>query len=489
MVDQISKEKIERWFPFIVLVSIFIFLYIFFSKIHPIVIFDQDDWDYISNYRKPFPLWGAWNPTRVLPEILMPLAGYFAAYIVTPLVGDYVLAVTITSALIVAFGISSYYLIFKVFLTETWNINCIQIILVSLFFILAHFGLFRSLNENNAYMFWANDLTCYYFYLIPSLINAGLVLYLMKTKNFFACFQTMSNLKKGTIGLMFYLALFSNLFSSGILGVYCIVKLVISRNTSNWQEVKFYRIIFGLWIFVLLFEANGKDAAKVGGAYSYLHLPLGDTFSAFLGLARTMDWSYVGLLVICLVGSIWVYKCVKLHDEVENTYKTIMSEISFCLILMFIFLLLLCAKVTPSYAGRGDVTFGFFFYVLLLIFNAGSYLLRRTSNANILLPFVLLVFVVIGTNPCSPFKESNYSPYECMAVSRNFISQARESEGKGQHIFVLKVPKGSADLNWPHPPSYFGNILARTLSAHGLVKHKIKINVQVDPEMNKIFYK
>ena len=164
--DSSNQEKLKRWLPLITLAALFILLCIFFSKVHPLVLFDQDDWDYISNYRRPFPLWGAWNPTRVLPENLMPLAGYAAAYLVKPLVGEYVLAVTLTSAILVALGICLYYLVFKKYVITIWHLTCNQAILVSLFFILAHFGLFRSLNENNSYLFLAADLTCYYFYIL-----------------------------------------------------------------------------------------------------------------------------------------------------------------------------------------------------------------------------------------------------------------------------------------------------------------------------------
>ena len=62
---------------------------------------------------------GAYNPIKVLPETLFPLSGLVAAYVVYPLVGDYISAISLTSALVMAGLISLYmYLFFK--LVERW---------------------------------------------------------------------------------------------------------------------------------------------------------------------------------------------------------------------------------------------------------------------------------------------------------------------------------------------------------------------------------
>lgn len=51
----------------------FLFFLLFFYKIHPLVLLDTDDWTYSYMARRAVPQWGAWNPARVLPEVLMPL--------------------------------------------------------------------------------------------------------------------------------------------------------------------------------------------------------------------------------------------------------------------------------------------------------------------------------------------------------------------------------------------------------------------------------
>ncbi|MBR2733236.1 MAG: hypothetical protein IKD80_03170, partial [Selenomonadaceae bacterium] len=48
-------------------------MFIFFSQVHPIVLFDGDDWNVISDARVGLPKWGGWNPIKVLPETFFPI--------------------------------------------------------------------------------------------------------------------------------------------------------------------------------------------------------------------------------------------------------------------------------------------------------------------------------------------------------------------------------------------------------------------------------
>ena len=87
---------------------LFVFLFVFFSRIHPVLLLDGDDWSYIAFAREALPAVGAWNPARVLPEILMPAVGAVAAHLVTPLLGDYLKAITVTYAFVIALVILVY---------------------------------------------------------------------------------------------------------------------------------------------------------------------------------------------------------------------------------------------------------------------------------------------------------------------------------------------------------------------------------------------
>ena len=62
----------------------FAFFVAFFSTVHPIVISDTDDWLYSYEARNAIPIVHLWNPTRVLPEILMPFVTRICAYGIYP---------------------------------------------------------------------------------------------------------------------------------------------------------------------------------------------------------------------------------------------------------------------------------------------------------------------------------------------------------------------------------------------------------------------
>lgn len=73
----------------------------------PIVPFDTDDWCYMGYYRLPIPIWGDWNPSRVLPEVMMPYVSIFAARVIYPLTGDYIGSITWMYAFVVTAFISA----------------------------------------------------------------------------------------------------------------------------------------------------------------------------------------------------------------------------------------------------------------------------------------------------------------------------------------------------------------------------------------------
>ena len=61
---------------------LFAFFTIFFVIMHPMVIFDTDDWDYIYSIRSILPTWGNWNPAKLFPEIVMGIVSQIAAVLV-----------------------------------------------------------------------------------------------------------------------------------------------------------------------------------------------------------------------------------------------------------------------------------------------------------------------------------------------------------------------------------------------------------------------
>lgn len=75
----------KKW----IILTFFLFL-VFFLLIHPLYIFDTDDWINIGRERPLYPSHYYFNPIKVLPEILYPLISVSSVRILYPLTGDFV---------------------------------------------------------------------------------------------------------------------------------------------------------------------------------------------------------------------------------------------------------------------------------------------------------------------------------------------------------------------------------------------------------------
>lgn len=160
----------------------FCFLFIFFSQINPIVVFDNDDWAYICYSRPAVPIWNAWNPSRILPETLMRVCADFGAFILNPFLHDYVFSLTVVFAITVSLFICVYLYRFIKLIKARFGYSIIIVIDLSTIFLLFHFLVFRKNEINNEYLFRAIDATCYFFYIIPALLNASIVLFLLEKR-------------------------------------------------------------------------------------------------------------------------------------------------------------------------------------------------------------------------------------------------------------------------------------------------------------------
>lgn len=132
-----------------------------------------------------------------------------------------------------------------------------------------HFWIFRSAPQDNIYAFYSTNVTCYFYYIIPSLYNIILIFLLELYPNVFNINFSEEPLKTGTILLALYLAIFSNLFSSYILAIWVGVKSLISfvSNIHNKNTVigflknnRLNIIIIGLWLISMIYELSGGRA-------------------------------------------------------------------------------------------------------------------------------------------------------------------------------------------------------------------------------------
>ena len=155
-------------------------MFIWFSKVHPLVPFDGDDWGHLSFARRAVPELTQWNPAKLFPEIFMSMTCTIAAFTIAPITGDYIGAITIMSAFVTSGFITVYIHCFSECLKRIFKVSSNHSVLIEALFLILHFLILRQGDSDNTYLLYCIDLNCYYNYLLPALLNASLVLFMIK---------------------------------------------------------------------------------------------------------------------------------------------------------------------------------------------------------------------------------------------------------------------------------------------------------------------
>lgn len=490
----LSPKKTELLFFGLCFVSLFIF----FSYVHPLVPYDGDDWYFLAAAREPYPCWGAWNPVKVLPETVMPLCGYLSAYFLRHIVGDYVSSITVCSALIISSAITVYFYSFYRLIDLKFDLPLKGSLLSVLLLVLFHFMIFKSHQFNNLYMFYSSNLTCYFHYCLPALVNSVLVLYLFSIDDFL----TIDITKNGMMILALYLAIFSNIYHSVILAVYVFVRLARAyfknsdkhscysisflkefvRNNCGWF------IVMAVWFLSLFFEAHGGRANQIG--HSIFTLPLKQTLICCGHLLKQISVNFGIVLFIILWSARVIYLKSKNKDCTDFMYRDIVVQSLFCLGLVLVYTVLVSAKANPYYMANADVAISFLFYLFVILCFSIAYILKRVPKVIKVFPLICFIIAVQTFNSDSHFRESNtknIAPSKCIAVDNNIVKQIIEADRAGKKKMILVVPKGNNHDNWPHPV-YMGPNISKTLFTHGIISQMVDISIKPDENMNMRFH-
>lgn len=486
-----SKQGFYRilWYA-----AAFVFLFIWFAKVHPLVPYDGDDWLYLSYARRAIPLWKDWNPARVLPEVLMPLCGAAAAYLVTPLTGDYIGAITLVSAALVSGCIVVYLHCFGTLMERRFSVSEPSCILLSILFLTLHFLVMRFWDTNNNYLFFCWELTCYYYYLIPALLNCSLVMWMMAGEDQDLAREG-SPEKKGLFAGAVYFAIFSNLPGSVILAIYAGVQLLLAfvkeRKAPHFWKAYFRQhlpqlLIVAAWVLSAVFELAGGRAADVMGYRLPLMQGLKETLYRFCLLALQTNRAFLLFAGAVAAGAITLLAVRKKKDSLEQDFLAASGELLLCTALMLAATVILCAKVDITYVTRSEYVFGVYFYGFLLLLFGLAYLLHRAPKLLPALSVVLCILISDVNTQAMTFQEANLQCCDaeiCVAIDNDLIDQLRTAVEAGQTETVLCVPISGRPGNWPHA-SYVGDRIAATLREHGILTSSIQVTVKPDPEMN-----
>lgn len=493
------RQKLKIKLPLVLFTIIaFVCFYVFYTIAHPLYIYDTDDWTYISYSRHAWPKVSLWNPTKVLPETLMPFMAELGLRFIMPLTGDYIDSLSKSFAVVVALSIVIYLFYHGQVIKTKFSLNNMQIIELLIVLALLYFLPFNISEVNNQYLFYGGNVTCYFNYLIPALINACVVMYLMvrqkmEWKN---PDRTIAN---GFLLLFLYLSINSNLLHSGILMAYIGMRLCIAlfKEVKGRGKFRFVLLVrnyiksnlFEITITIFWLASAAMEMMGGRAQWGEEQFLLKDTVYTFIESIRNINslFKYVTLAVIiaALILS-------NLSSEADDkSYKDAIKELTICMGFEIVYLLVLCARVSPGYIAKSNVMISWMFYFLLMMVISCAYILKKYSICTIALPCLIYVLVfetiIDGRAYAENYAPYYYSPKVVKELDENIIRQVQEAEANGHDSVEVRVPVDDSE-DWPIAVSYGGERISLTLYRHGIVDRKMEIRLAPDQLINNEFH-
>ena len=479
------------------IIAAFVSMFIFFYVCHPLVILDADDWQYVSYTRLPIPYTGYWNPSRILPEILISLCGSAALVVYKIGILGYIESQVLIFGIVLSLFIAFYIAAFISLIRSRFNISMFYSCVLGGIFLSLHFLIFRKSAENNLYMFYSYDTCCYFYYTISALLNCTLVMYFDFSGILNNFFSRSRILWKIILLIIVYFAIFSNLFNSIILVAYLgviflsrLIETIIKKGSFSALIKKFALplAIILLWLVAVYCEGHG---GRAGNGASWLwdgfltaviqtakYLP--EIFSSF-----SISFYIIFFLAVCGI----IFAIAKHLDNADNCRVFIRFIILqlFTAIVIIIFLVLLCAVVNEEYILRPQVMFGFIYTLFMIILAGFAYIIKYWKPAG-LCSVIIFVFSVLLCNTngvtYSPSNPMGLSENICISVDNDLIEQMVAADLSGTEKTYIYVMDTGVDDNWPHT-AYIGYGLKQTLLKHGIIHRDFGIIPEMSTEFNE----
>ena len=476
------KKSGKEYIPIVVSAIAFVFMLLFYTHIHPVIIFDTDDWCYNSYTRHPVPLWKNWNPTRVLPEVFMPIVSRIGSLLVYPVTDDFIRANTFIHAFVVSLFIGFYVYSFYAFiLLFTKNRNHIHAAYLTILFFVFHFLIFRSQPENNRYMFMANDQCVFYYYVIGNLLNSSLVLMFLRYRHPGNHEEKKFNVPWLIVAV--YFALFSNLYASCILavciGIFLVWDFVITlkRKASLPEFLKSHALYFSVlsvWLFIQFFEANGGRATMLLEDVS-LKSNLKKQIKHLLNLIKTVNRPFA--VFACIVLIVTVIAFIRRFKELKE-YLSYILLIGISSGVTFIYILLISSTHYLGSIVRPEISWGGWFFLFLCLFSCLGIVLTDIKKVSILLPLLCVLAILECNTTTNTYMENNFRnyPYETVYdVDRDIVEQIIEADDEHLDQVDVYIPNFASAANWPISTNDTSRV-SHTLSDAGIIRRNITLN-------------
>jgi len=464
------------------------FLLVFFLSYRPLIIDNFDDWTYIAFTRPAVPQADAWNPAKVLPEILLPACVQFALWFVYPLTGDYVGSVSLVLGVVLCLFILLYVYQLDRLLIERLRLPVTCTVLVSALFFIFHFKAFMSPWIASQHLFYSADANNSFNYTIPALMNISLVLYLERVR--LRANETHSPVGMGMLLLALYLAVFSNLYANCILAVYAGCRLLVGAVQWAGKKKKLMDVvreqavplvILGLWLVCALFELFGGRAGWAKEGPSLLD-QIKTTVSALLVQIERMDDFVFYLCLGLVLAALLVFALSRGRSEEDRAYGGCAPLYLLCGAVTLVHQVLLCAVVAPDYIVRMDVLICPVIFIFMAALCSCAYLIKKWKYLAVVLPLLVFITgfdVLIGVESFAYGYVGGQTPQEIFTINRAMIAQILEADAQGMEEMTLHVPKTGDGYNYPYPYT-LGGRMQTSLSSQKVIRHVERILIEPD---------
>lgn len=475
---------------------VFGFFLVWFTKIHPLTVFDVDDWAYIHYPRRAVPLPTYWNPSRILPEILMPFCGSLAAHLVYPLIGDYLRAMTLTHGFVISLFLTLYIYSFTCMMRRLFHLSTAGTLLSSSLFLIAHFVIFRTGVAGNTYLFYCYDLTCYYYYMIPGALNASLVMWMIGNPRFSEFLSSCSPGKMGLFLLLLYLAVFSNLPDSGILACYAGAVVLLNglkllKQKTDWRAFVRENFIFlgilCVWLLCAFLELSGGRASSLTPSDRNLAANLAFNARRLATIVFRCRWVWPAVSALIAGAALILLLRSRGTTTEDRAFRRLLSLGLVAFGAMAVYTLLLCTAVMNGSVNRVEYLFPLCFYALLAVMLCFGYLLQKVPKTLYIVPIALCVLFCECDTLGVTYLESNTSnlnPTICNEIMQDLVDEILLADEKGLDEITLEIPVTVSEDGWPLMPQFLGPRMATTLCEHGLLRREITVNTVASMEAN-----
>lgn len=454
--------------------GIFLFLLLFYTELHPILITTPDDWHYFSSARDLLPDLNAHNPARLFPEVFPAIVAIFSIELLRPLEIDIITAFAYGTAFVLSLTICIYLYNFYLLVKRLLGGDNINNYFVTLFFLLFHYLAFRKWPDNNIYLLGSFSLTCYYFYTIPILLNVSFVMYFIHS-NLLDKLNLYSPWKIGFLFVGIYLCIFSNLYSAIILSSFVFIRLIFcviySNNTITYslKQNKTSLLILVLFLLSMCFEAFGENAQNLTtGDQSYFN-ELSRTVALYLSIPHRMDFAFKIFALACFFLYFYLYRLTHAKQIIVIFANWL------CINLFYI---LISARAIPDYVVWQDRILAEMVWLIGGLAVCIGLCASRIEKIKAIVPFVFLL-LLCHTNTNKRTFNDVYGLDDYSEMNKKILSITREADLAGKDTISLFVPynnQPASGLNWPFC-MYLGHHISSTLYSFRHIRRPICINI------------